>query len=183
MREIALSMYFEPEYEKHLVQNQNPYSINFNRVQVQLLHSISPSQLLFYLNGAIVGIEIIGEGEQTQNSSNNLELYSSTITEVPYSCNGLGIIRSIDKEAKILWIVTPLQIKPSQRIRMVVADMWFSSQQLIRHKKESKSRSSSSHLSTRSLPYLTTEVYSASSGAESWSTRTNLRRKSHISEK
>jgi hypothetical protein len=73
--------------------------------QLQVLHcSVPLAELPFAMNGAVVGLGV-GPQQQLPSFHNTLNVPADA---APLPCLGLGIVRSLDIEVGVVYLLTPL---------------------------------------------------------------------------
>ncbi|KAL1810288.1 hypothetical protein ACET3Z_027278 [Daucus carota] len=81
-----------------------PYEVPLSSVKIQHLHSQVPSSEVFYsLNATIVGLAVSSEDND----------------RLP-SCVGLGIVRSIDTQKKIIYVITPVPHNTLEKVNLLL---------------------------------------------------------------
>ena len=92
---------------------QHPYAVSWDAVVVRTMHErVQPSQVLYALNGAVVGLARVAEATAQaarDAGAGAVGAAVATLCETPIvRCAGLGIVRAIDPERRLLYILTPL---------------------------------------------------------------------------
>ena len=92
---------------------QRPYAVPWDAVVVRTMHErVQPSQVLYALNGAVVGLARISEAISQAARDASADAGGAAVAmlrETPIvQCAGLGIVRAIDPERRLLYILTPL---------------------------------------------------------------------------
>ena len=90
---------------------QRPYAVRCDALAVRVMHErVQPDQVLYALNGAIVGLTRVegarGGDDAVAGAGGIVVLRETPIV----GCVGLGIVRAIDPERRLLYIVTPLDL-------------------------------------------------------------------------
>ena len=121
-------------YNADVLASSLPYSIRFHKL---LVHVVQTSQLpdteaVHVINGSIVGLcrvvmnSLISSDSPPLTSSlgplsstsSSLRMYNGDTPIVP--CLGLGIVRSIDVEKGLLYLLTPLPLERLKGVNMLV---------------------------------------------------------------
>ncbi|GAM20745.1 hypothetical protein SAMD00019534_039200 [Acytostelium subglobosum LB1] len=110
-RDLSMKCYFDIERQPLI--KQRPYAIKFNQVKIGIInHQVPYSQSLYALNASIVGI-------CSDHNSKLNDVHYQVNSEYPtfidhhkdvpvVECLGLGVVRSIDVENRLLFILTPI---------------------------------------------------------------------------
>lgn len=81
-----------------------PYKVPLSRFQVVCHHaSMAGAQILQALNGAVVGL------------TKPAEKLQSALSGAPSVCLGIGIVRSVDPDKQLLYILTPTAVQDLQQ--------------------------------------------------------------------
>uniref|UniRef100_H3BAT4 Polynucleotide 5'-hydroxyl-kinase NOL9 n=1 Tax=Latimeria chalumnae TaxID=7897 RepID=H3BAT4_LATCH len=88
-----------------------PYQVPFNAVALWVIHcGVAPAQILYCMNANLVGICRIADSVGTQTAGPIL------LTQTPVcECLGFGIVRGIDMEKKVYYVLTPV---PPEKLRL-----------------------------------------------------------------
>ncbi|ORX46801.1 hypothetical protein DM01DRAFT_1148420 [Hesseltinella vesiculosa] len=166
-----------------------PWKIDWTHLQgIWILFDDVPlSQLLYALNGSLVAL--IGQvtSDATSNDDDRTALtkklpaYHSSMKSVPpdpyqTECLGLGLIRSIDREKRQLYLVTSLPLDRLRRVtRIVKGDLELALPMMLDHR--SLNLKGVAGVSWRNVPYISLESIDGI-GAGKVRARRNLMRRS-----
>uniref|UniRef100_A0A7S2RSR7 NOL9 C-terminal domain-containing protein n=1 Tax=Eucampia antarctica TaxID=49252 RepID=A0A7S2RSR7_9STRA len=81
-------------------------------------HATELQTIYNVLNGSVVGL-CCNNGTSTKNNNKSLLVSSSSSSFLP-ECIGLGIVRSIDLQQRIFYILTPIPPNQLQRVNILV---------------------------------------------------------------
>eukprot|EP01132_Coremiostelium_polycephalum_P001125 gene1125-1430_t len=104
------------------LQQQIPYQINCKDLKVKILtNQVPPSQIMYSLNASLIGICY----DKTEYKSISYKINSKTPQFIQddiqiSECLGLGIIRSIDIENGVFYIVTPIDFEQLQKANVIL---------------------------------------------------------------
>ncbi|CAB1116186.1 unnamed protein product [Ectocarpus sp. CCAP 1310/34] len=100
-----------------LLASARPRRVPFRAVQIRIMNgSVSPSLVLYAINGALVGLVAMArqpwEGGRSGSVGGGAERPPGEglvcLAETPLApCVGLGIVRSVDVEKRVLYVLTP----------------------------------------------------------------------------
>lgn len=81
--------------------------VNENSATLQVLHAAMPSdQVPYALAGAVVGLAVASQPRQPVHSMD--AVFRTCSAEAPLACLALGIVRAVDVERGLLYLLTPL---------------------------------------------------------------------------
>jgi len=142
-----------------------PYMVGFGDVGVGFMPSdVSPALALHALNGSIVAL-CFQEDQETEESQHGLRIVRGSAPVCP--CLGLGIVRAVDPEAQLLFLLTPV---PELQLRNVNL--------LLKGRVEMPAVLLGDDISMP-VPYLTTDTLTRVQGGGTQQTRKNMLRKKH----
>ncbi|EFA81806.1 NUC156 family protein [Heterostelium album PN500] len=110
IRQLNLKSYFGDTD----LQSMSPYAIKFKDLKIAIInHEVPYNQTMYALNSSIVGIcsdeNLTFKDINYQLNSEYPTFLSMVDGEIPIAqCLGIGLVRSIDIENKLLFILTPL---------------------------------------------------------------------------
>ena len=91
-----------------------PYKVPLSRLQVVFHHAtIADAQLLQALNGAVVALTKPAEKPQHKGMGTNAA--AAAAPNAPSACLGLGIVRSVDPDKQLLYILTTTPLEHLQK--------------------------------------------------------------------
>lgn len=104
-----------------------PVAVPFDAVEIAFAgSSVPPSQVLFSLNGSLVGLCMAPPRENEQQAANKEEDDDEDrpprirLGPAHAPCLGVGIIRAIDKDRRLLLVLSPLPLEQLQRVNLLV---------------------------------------------------------------
>ncbi|RLN98742.1 hypothetical protein BBJ28_00005347 [Nothophytophthora sp. Chile5] len=103
-----------------------PVAVSFDQADVAFTgSSVPPSQLLFSLNASIVGLCVNAKHRpivRDESASNQAELGPPRIVLQPAHapCLGVGIVRAVDADKRLLYILSPLPFAVLKRVNLLV---------------------------------------------------------------
>jgi len=169
MQRAYFADYVTPIYK------QVPYCVPWNRMRISFNSDVSPSETLFALNGVIVGLCIDDTSYEPVSKStgdHQSSLYPQFIVDYEPMCNcvGQGLIRTIDPQARVFYILTTTPIEKLKKVNT-----------LIRGSLEIPICIALTYLSSNimSLPYITKETSIHTLATKERSTSSQLRRGLH----
>jgi len=116
MRNEGLREYFQI----NSIYEQRAYSISWDKVNIAIHKKVAPSQLLYALNGTIVGLAIDTRSYRNTTPINEVTLFN-LLPNIPIcTCVGLGIIRNIDITNREFIIITPLPFEELQKVNTIL---------------------------------------------------------------
>lgn len=141
-----------------------PFAVSFDQVDVAFAgSSVPPSQLLFSLNASLVGLCINVDHAPRSPSDGPPRI---VLGPVQAPCLGVGIVRAIDIERRVLFVVTPLPIAVLQRVNLLVRSAIPLDALMV------------SAVDPALSPYVVTDVVaSKGTGSAAMQSRNNLKRK------
>lgn len=103
-----------------------PVAVHFDAVEIAFAgSSVPPSQVLFSLNGSLVGlcmapprVQTTKQEEEDDDDEDRPPRIRLGPTHAP--CLGVGIIRAIDKERRLLLVLSPLPLEQLRRVNLLV---------------------------------------------------------------
>ncbi|KAG7402002.1 Polynucleotide 5'-hydroxyl-kinase nol9 [Phytophthora boehmeriae] len=146
-----------------------PFVVPFDQVDIAFAgSSVPPSQLLFSLNASLVGLCINTEQQPLKRD----EVEAATgpprtiLQPVHPPCLGVGIIRAVDAEKRLLFILSPLPISVLKRVNLLVRSSIPLTTMLL------------SASEPVQAPYIVTDVVASDgTGSSVMQSRNNLKRK------
>ena len=89
-----------------------PYKVPLSRFHVVCHHaSMAGAQILQALNGAVVALTKPAEKLQSGVSING----AAAVSGAPSVCLGIGVVRSVDPDKQLLYILTPTALQDRQQ--------------------------------------------------------------------
>ncbi|KAF1326326.1 Polynucleotide 5'-hydroxyl-kinase nol9, partial [Globisporangium splendens] len=143
-----------------------PSVVSFDAIDVSFAgSSVAPSQSLFSLNNSIVGLCINVAREPLHEGSSRTGPPRILLKPAHAPCLGVGLIRTVDVEARVLYVLSPLPIDMLARVNLLVRGN-FPLEALILGS------------SAANEPYVVTDVLSSEgTGAAVMQSRNNIKRK------
>lgn len=116
-----------------LLAERRPRRVPWRAVQVRVMNgSVTPSLVLHAINGALVGLVAMPthhqetEGEGVTSSSGDgvdpvIRAGLTCLAETPLApCVGLGIVRSVDVQKRVLYVLTPEPLEVLRQVSVLV---------------------------------------------------------------
>ncbi|CEG44771.1 nuc156 family protein [Plasmopara halstedii] len=147
----------------------SPFVVSFDSVDVAFAgSSVAPSQLLFSLNACVVGLCVNPSYKPIKYDKCEQREGPPRIVLQPVHapCLGVGIIRAVDAEKRLLFLLSPLPLSALKRVNLLVRSSMLLDGIM-----------SSAHQSAQT-PYVVTDVVaSEGTGSAVMQSRYNLKRK------
>ncbi|CAM9934425.1 unnamed protein product [Sphacelaria rigidula] len=107
-----------------LLSRRKPRRVPWGTVRIRVMNGpVPPSLALYAINGTLVGLIAHpgGESEAARYGLNAVEPGLVCLPETPLSpCVGLGIVRSVDVERRVLYILTPEPLEVLKEVNVLV---------------------------------------------------------------
>ena len=121
-RDLMITKYFQSDQTP--LASAVPYRVPWTQLRVRfMLHEVPPSMSMYALNGAVVGLcydatkyQLAAPKTLEEHRRYPLFLSSTPICE----CVGLGLIRAIDPDQCVYYIVTPLPLEQLARVNTIL---------------------------------------------------------------
>ena len=97
-----------------------PYEVPWSKLAVSIIRDEPvPGQILCYLNACIVALCTIPKQKLPRPNPNAPTVLTDT-SLLPADCVGLGIIRGIDPERKVFYIISPVPLREIKQVNCIV---------------------------------------------------------------
>ncbi|XP_031552289.1 polynucleotide 5'-hydroxyl-kinase NOL9-like isoform X2 [Actinia tenebrosa] len=96
-----------------------PYRVSWSNVAVHMMHTEVPrSQVLVSLNASVVGLAVSPNAPETHEGRSDLPKFFKDTPII--ECVGLGMVRNIDPNNKLFYILTPVPLDQLQRVNTLL---------------------------------------------------------------
>mgnify|MGYP003642758663 CR=1 FL=1 len=169
-RDLRLELYFQTN-EIPLYQ-QVPYCVPWRALGVVCVHPVPPEHILATLNVSLVGLCVSDSSlSLSQQHANTPTILLPSARETS-NCVGLGVVRGLDPEAGVLYLITPVPFHVLQKVNVLALGSVKLPPSMIACGQEYE---------WEAVPYLVDEndMLSRQHGGRPVKTRANLERKRH----